>query len=340
MLKQKQLSLSDIYDFYTLYAMKSELEEVTPGIHKKVDLLYADVSHNLDDLVSALHPALGQYLYLASFAEARHAKGRCSHIIEDVTAYDYSREQASKAAVRFNPTLTLEKLIELFNSNWFGGGFGGKKWGDIAKASYKYFTDALPPLLFVDHVVSVQHNGGMAFSKSSSANLVKLSLSDGGGDLTRYLNIRAEDMDILDPKTDVYVKYALGDIRTTTLHLLRRHWLVYREKSISKWVDAILAEYKKGQFDQYGFPDPYLLKFGNEEVGEVKNTVKAKLENPYTPQEQNLAQGIGAYNEFIGQSGEKDRDGNELPKSSPVVSSPSVEGVPQGKYFIVNISEW
>jgi hypothetical protein len=338
MTKPRQLDLSCIYDFYTLYAMKSELETVTPGIHRKVDILLADVCGQFHDLVNALHPALGQYLYLASFAEARHASGRCDWIIKEITASGYDREQASKAAVNFNPITTLEKLQTLFFYEWRGGGFGGKKWGDIAQASYRYFTNQLPPIIFIDNVVSIQHNGGMAFSKSSSANLVKLKLEDGASDLTHYLNVRAKDRDILDPKTDEYIKYAMTSLRTSTLQLLRRHWIVYRESDIiSKWVDAIINGYRREKYDLYGFPAPYLLKFGTKETAELQNATAAALSEPYIEKEQSFM--LGVYNEYTGQAGETDRDGNELPKSKPAASN-NVQGVPQGKYFAIDISQW
>lgn len=338
MTKPKQLDLSCIYDFYTLYAMKSELETETPGIHRKVDILLADVCGQFHDLVNALHPALGQYLYLASFAEARHAGGRCNYTIKDIVSHGYDREQASKAAVNFNPVSTLVKLQMLFAHEWRGGGFGGKKWGDIAQASYRYFTNQLPPVIFIDHVVSIQHNGGMAFSKSSSADLVKLKLDDGASDLTHYLNVRAKDKDILDPKTDDYVKYAMTSLRTSTLQLMRRHWIVYRESDIiSKWVDAIINGYRREKYDLYGFPEPYLLKFGDKETAELQNATEVALSEPYIEKEQSFT--LGVYNEFTGQAGETDRNGNELPKPKPAASD-NVQGMSQGKYFAIDISQW
>jgi hypothetical protein len=340
MSKPRQLDLSCVYDFYTLYAIKSELETVTPGIHRKVDILLADVCGQFHDLVDALHPALGQYLYLASFAEARHASGRCSHIIRDITMSGWGREQASKAAVGYNPVSTLLKLCELFSNPWHSAGFGGKKWGDIAQASYRYFTNQLPPIIFIDHVVSIQHNGGMAFSKGSSAGLVKLKLDDGASDLTHYLNVRAKDKDILDPKTDEYIKYAMTSLRTSTLQLLRRHWFVYRESAArATWIDAIVANYRKEKYDLYGFPEPYLLKFGTKETSEVENTITAAISKPYNEEIQSYT--LGEYDEYTGQAGETDRNGNELPKPEPKpAASNNVQGMPQGKYIIVDISEW
>jgi len=333
-----QLDLSCIYDFYSLYAMKTELETVTPGIHKKIDVLLADVDRDFNSLVAALHPALGQYLYLASFAEARHAEGRCDYRIKDIVSHGWSREQASKAAVNFNPVTTTAKLQVLFYHPWRSSGFGGKKWGDIAQASYRYFTNQLPPVVFIDHVVSIQHNGGMAFSKGTSAGLVKLKLQWGNANLTGYLNVRAGNKDILDPKSDSEIKNAIASMRTSTIQLLRRHWIIFRENDYcSKWIDAILANYRRDHSELYGFPEPYILEFGDQETSEPENVYVSAINEPYAPSPQFTS--IGAYNEFVQQSAETDRDGNAMEK--PVISEPvPVQGMSQGKYFAFDINGW
>jgi hypothetical protein len=53
----------------------------------------------------------------------------------------------------------------LFSERKWRGGFGGKKWADIANVMYLYETGGLSQHLFLDRVFNLQHNGGSLLTK-------------------------------------------------------------------------------------------------------------------------------------------------------------------------------
>jgi hypothetical protein len=57
-----------------------------------------------------------------------------------------------------------------------GGGYGGPKWGNIAKVLWMYERDELTPISFIDTCWGLEHNGGAYFNKAWGTNGMKAVL--------------------------------------------------------------------------------------------------------------------------------------------------------------------
>lgn len=63
----------------------------------------------------------------------------------------------------------IKQLVTAFNELiWTKPSFGGKKWGQIAKTAYKYWSREIDTALFLDTVFTLRHNSGVLFNKVSS----------------------------------------------------------------------------------------------------------------------------------------------------------------------------
>jgi hypothetical protein len=55
---------------------------------------------------------------------------------------------------------------DAFNlDEWWGGGFGGKKWGAVARVLGDYMEGNIKRRLFLDRCWTLEHNGGCVFNK-------------------------------------------------------------------------------------------------------------------------------------------------------------------------------
>ena len=117
--------------------------------------------------------AFFDYIALASFGEARHAPSQAKCYILQI-CYNWNRDDAQqnihtrtesyKKALRFDPYRFLPVLSILFHDGQWKDAYGGKRWGDIAKAGMMY--KEVSSTVFVDYVVDLSHNGGSMFNKN------------------------------------------------------------------------------------------------------------------------------------------------------------------------------
>ena len=126
-------------------------------------------------LMDYLLPQFVAYTDMAVGGELRHSRLKVPRnqlptplrrAIADSTLPSH-RHEAWRGWYRFRRhygTLALEWAEEVF-PHFSGGGFGGKKWANIASILRMYETDGLTPLMFVDTCWGLQHNGGAYFDK-------------------------------------------------------------------------------------------------------------------------------------------------------------------------------
>ena len=127
-------------------------------------------------LMDYLLPQFVAYTDMAVGGELRHSRAKVPsnqlptplrRALADSTLPS-NRWEAWRGWHRFRKhygTLALEWAEEVFPS-FSGGGFGGKKWANIASILRMYETDDLTPLMFVDTCWGLQHNGGAYFDKA------------------------------------------------------------------------------------------------------------------------------------------------------------------------------
>ncbi len=97
------------------------------------------------------------YLAMACAGESRFWSGWTTH-------KPASRAAAWTKALTYDPRSVVRTAEEVFRrGKWGSGAYGGPRWGLIAHVAGKYFS--WPPLVFLDHCVSLQHNGGLAYNK-------------------------------------------------------------------------------------------------------------------------------------------------------------------------------
>lgn len=119
------------------------------------------------EFTKKLAQTLFDYLALAAFGEARRA---AYSAVEGTVIADFHRMESRRytyiAATQYDPKKFLPILADLFdNSDAFTSGscMGGRLWGDIARAAMMYYTHPLD--VFIDHVIDLEHNGGLCFNK-------------------------------------------------------------------------------------------------------------------------------------------------------------------------------
>lgn len=136
------------------------------------------VSPALKSAVKDLSQTLLDYITMACLGEARH-----SNVVRNrdtstnplfhamVLVGSKLDRESTWAATPYLDTLwgraqTLAHLKDLFHSlDWGGGSYGGPAWGLIAERAHEFTIGSLTPMLFIDTIVNVVHNGGWAFNK-------------------------------------------------------------------------------------------------------------------------------------------------------------------------------
>lgn len=142
---------------------------------------------------------LAGYLAVAVGGELRHASRQrvvtsaCTNAVETllkkykVRINGGDRREAQLEAVEALKKMSVEEQAEFFalatevfdQGNW-SGAYGGKKWGQIARAALLFFKGEMSHTVFADHAFDLQHNGGSVFGKNSmlsgSRDTVRLQL--------------------------------------------------------------------------------------------------------------------------------------------------------------------
>lgn len=129
------------------------------------------------------------YLLSSCLGEARHALNRCSitdatpstwpddmkEMIYYLTNGVYSDHGSERMYIwqtsdlvikRYGLVRCFELLVMIFSLTWIGGGYGGEKWKNIAQVGLEQVKGQyVVPVVFIDHVVDLVHNGGWALNK-------------------------------------------------------------------------------------------------------------------------------------------------------------------------------
>ena len=162
-------------DFYTLYDLSLDHEEVKPEFQVKCDFLAEQFTNYLD---------------MAIGGELRHGKGQCSNLSEVEKSGTYivkyiksssngTRHSAWANWKKIRKTLDLDALRiaeNIFTNGSWGSAYGGKKWGTATRVLLAYLTGESTKTMFVDTVWSLQHNNTYIQDKVWSVNDLKYIL--------------------------------------------------------------------------------------------------------------------------------------------------------------------
>ena len=164
------MTMGHFHDFYFLQALDVEIRNQVAGSD-------AQFSHAVSKLQNDLYEAMLEisenialrtfvYLYAACVGEARHARHNTAERMYLPETTKKHRGELFGSITRFPPTKrNLTAVVKVFEQPWKSG-FGGKAWGDIAKALLNY--GKISDIAWIDHVVDLEHNNGTAFSKEDA----------------------------------------------------------------------------------------------------------------------------------------------------------------------------
>lgn len=112
--------------------------------------------------IETLAAMIFDYLVLIAFGEARHGPTCIGVGIPELTAGG-SRSKVIQSALEFSPYHALVELRALFAEYKWGNAYGGKAWARICDAALLYYDTR--PVVFIDHVADLSHNGSICFDK-------------------------------------------------------------------------------------------------------------------------------------------------------------------------------
>lgn len=233
----EKISFRLLLDFYLLEAMLS----YPPRFGKRPqEALHRKIKEARDDLADKMGRAFYEYLYLASFAEARHIDKLSSHdhawYFEEMPQGG-SRSAGTHEALNFDPKKCLPRMSDLFHNNPWGSGYGNESWGKICDAAYLYHK--LPANVFVDHVIDLKHNNGLAFSKAPARKVAGLGkpMGIGGWSFYKFLDWKAEASLIYDTPPLVPLEWGnhVLNLSSKVYVLADRWWPIFLDKQRPKW---------------------------------------------------------------------------------------------------------
>lgn len=314
---KQPIALSHIMDFYYLEAMSAFTDEKLGS--KAGEKWREDVLRERADMAGQLALSFRNYLFVAGVGEMRHANNRCKWWLAEVPP-GATRSEACSLSMLYDPGANFPVLVEGFRQHWPGGGYGGLKWADCMEAGAQY--GVWSDVMFVDHAVDLEHNGGCVFDKGSAANLVRLSLTFQwpGVGMKSFLDIK-RDHDLL--TYDIHKNFGEypPQLTATTWSLWTRWWNLF-QGGTPEWVMEFAQ--KMREWPEYTKKRP---TFGTQVfTREVKHYVE-------TPEDKQKEFGTPrAYATYGEEEGEYERGEQQTNIVQPVQGQSQVVGVPQRKY--------
>lgn len=97
--------------------------------------------------------------------------GELAHFLKTLPS---SSSSAAAAFMNSAPAVSMSAyvsaIVDVFNKGSFSGGYGGKPWGNIAKALLSYIDGQTTAEMFVDTAYTLAHNNGPIFNKGMYYN--------------------------------------------------------------------------------------------------------------------------------------------------------------------------
>jgi hypothetical protein len=167
-------------------------------------------------------------------------------------------QQYAAPALQNRPMSEVAEFMDLattaFNALAWDQGYGGPKWGEIARTVRDYLRGTTTNTVFVDHVFDLEHNGGHLFDKHNMMDRTHEAL------LRRLLMVKKMATGV----RDLYRRLAKEHTGTLMSQRVQDVWAC--GYSIGLWTDekpepapsypVRFGPSFKGSYDEY--LDPYL----------------------------------------------------------------------------------
>ena len=209
--EEKASLLGSVFGFYALQEIEAGIQEKRARGHReylaeeRFEQEFKEYANRYyEDMAKWLH----DYFAIAALSEARHLLTRTD---VDQKAYitvhgnrltdEFSRSYTDTTGSYANPIQFLPILHGVFSDSWYWHeGYGGRSWQMIVEAVQSYYE--LPPTVFIDHVVDLSHNSGLAFDKD-----VLLYWGALGGQYLDLLDIKSKGsiFDVFDTRHNEYL---------------------------------------------------------------------------------------------------------------------------------------
>lgn len=150
-----------VIEFYSLIALELVPRPVALPSQLRLQAEFVRVVPAFEEKLAV---AIRDYLTLACFGEARHGEHAANQFLLYGPKRGEGRTGARELARKFEPQSLLTACLGLFSRDGWNSAYGGAKWAHIAECALQWWE--LPPREFIDCVVNLTHNGGVAFNKN------------------------------------------------------------------------------------------------------------------------------------------------------------------------------
>ena len=166
----------------------------------------ASAERKLSRLTRYLAARLFRYSFMACFGEARHGmnhaglggyRAASSWLAKAITSRKVGREPSwivgSYMLKEGRVSETIDALLEIFGWQWDGKSYGGPPWGRLAEVLRLYVGREISDRVFIDAIISMEHNGGWLFNKWYDTRCHCCSLH-GANTMQMILGAKAHDV--------------------------------------------------------------------------------------------------------------------------------------------------
>ncbi len=164
-----------------------------------------DADRELRRLSSHMSLFFRDYLFMACLGESRHALRKTGQGLMGFEGRD--RSSIFKESLLYAPDQqNLDALKFVFDLGGWGDSYGGQKWSNIVGLLMLY--GKISDVLFVDGVVNVRHNGGLAFNKHEASLYMDFNYGEfNDSELIHYLDYRRATSLVLEASARYYSRY-------------------------------------------------------------------------------------------------------------------------------------
>lgn len=246
------ITLKMYYDLYALDALSLLTQPKAAGglvydtnnqfcevahVHEGKQRTYDEVKRLFNTLAKNMAVAVRDYLFLACLGEARHAWNMGTLALEPLQKGG-ERHTVYKNGHLYDPDAHFPLLAQVFYGWVSGGGFGGKKWANIAEAGAMF--NSLSPFAFLDHCADLEHNGGYVYNKSGVTPITGFALNVDQHSLKAFLEWKLKHNILLEPYTIVGGKNgspASGTTFSTSVsRLIQKYYAMWKLATPPAWM--------------------------------------------------------------------------------------------------------
>lgn len=168
--------LTKVIEFYTLEAMSCLFDTDRLPTHS-YQRFCSDFVEYRENYENTLFYNMRDYLTVISAGETRHGVGDSR--ISEMRSGEYhtnfplsnnmsgGRTAIPIKVIEYEPISLLACCELIFNKFGWVSGYGGSKWGNIAKVAKLMWESDWPKRVLIDHAIDLSHNGTYCFNKPS-----------------------------------------------------------------------------------------------------------------------------------------------------------------------------